>query len=53
MPIGPRRVVADVLLMPTFKVGNPVEEFVQMKIYNFAWDVCRMGLRRIHVWPIP
>jgi hypothetical protein len=53
MPIGPRRIVADVLLMPTFKVGNPVEEFVQMKIYNFARDVCRMGLRRIHVWPIP
>jgi hypothetical protein len=52
MPIGPRRIVADVLLMSTFKVGNPVEEFVQMKIYNFARDVYSMGLRRIHVWPI-
>jgi hypothetical protein len=51
MPIGPRRIVADVLLMSTFKVGNPVEEFVQMKIYNFARDVYSMGLRRIHVWP--
>jgi len=52
MPIGPRRIVADALLMYTFKVGNPVEEFVQMKIYNFARDVYRMGLRRIHVWPM-
>jgi hypothetical protein len=49
MPIGPRRIVADVLLMSTFKVGNPVEEFVQMKIYNFARDAYRMGLRCIHL----
>jgi hypothetical protein len=49
MPIGPRRIVADVLLMSTFKVGNPVEGFVQMKIYNFARDAYCMGLRYIHV----
>jgi hypothetical protein len=41
--------VADVLLMSTFKVGNPVEEFVQMKIHNFARDACRFGSRRIHM----
>ena len=43
MPIGPRRIVADVLLISTFKVGNPAEEFVQVKIYKFARGVYRMA----------
>ena len=44
--------MADVLLMSTLKVGNPVEEFVQMKIHNFARDAQRMGLRKVHVLSI-
>ena len=51
MPIGPRRIVADVLLMSTFKVGHPVEEFVQMKIDNSAGNAFCRSSRRIHGWP--
>ena len=28
MPMGPRRIVPDMLLMPAFKISNPVEAFV-------------------------
>ena len=34
MPIGPRRIVPHVLLMPAFQVSNPIEFLVQVKIHN-------------------
>ena len=34
MPMRPRRIVPDVLLMPTFQIGNPVEEFIQVVIHD-------------------
>ena len=51
MAISPRRIVSDVLLMPAFKVSNPVEGLIQMKIYDFASDTCRLCMTGIHVWP--
>ncbi len=51
MAIRPRRIVPDVLLVPAFKVSNPVEGLIQMKIYDFASDTYRLCLRGIHVWP--
>jgi hypothetical protein len=51
MPISPRRIVPDVLLMPALKVCNPVEELIQMKIYDFASNAYRLSLRGNHVWP--
>ena len=51
MPIGPRRIVAYVLLMSAFKVSNPVEGCIQMKINDVARDACRLCLSGIHVWP--
>jgi hypothetical protein len=38
MPNSPRWIVADMLLMPALKISNPVEAFVQMKIYDLARD---------------
>jgi hypothetical protein len=51
MPISPGRIVPDVLLVPALKVSNPVEGFIQMKIYDFASDTCRLRWRGNHVWP--
>jgi hypothetical protein len=33
---GPRRIMAYVLLMSAFEVGNPVEKFILMKTHNFT-----------------
>src|SRR6266478_3138781 len=35
---GPRRIVTNMLLMPAFKVGNPVQAFVLMKGDDFTRD---------------
>jgi hypothetical protein len=49
MAVGPRRVVADVLLMPTVKFSNPIQNFIQMKVNDFSH---RSGsyLPRLHGW---
>jgi hypothetical protein len=44
MPISPRRIVPDMLLMPTLKVSNPIEAFIQMIIHDFARDTNRLCL---------
>jgi hypothetical protein len=36
MATGPRRIMANMLLMSAFKVGNPVEETVLMKAHDFT-----------------
>jgi hypothetical protein len=48
MPNGPRRIVPDVLRMPAFKISNPVEAFVWMKIHDFArkTSACAWGSSR-------
>ncbi len=38
MPGGPRRIMAYMLLMPTFEVGNPVEKFILVKTHDFTRD---------------
>jgi hypothetical protein len=48
MAIGPRRIMAYMLLMSTFKIGNPIEGFIQMIIYDLAGDSCHLCLQRFH-----
>jgi hypothetical protein len=36
MASGPRRIMANMLLMAAFKVGNPIEEVVLMKVHDFT-----------------
>ncbi len=36
MPICPRRIVPDVLLMPALQIGNPVAALIQMVINDLA-----------------
>jgi len=38
MASGPRGIVADVQLMATFEVGDPVEGFVGVKPHDFTRD---------------
>ncbi len=38
MAIRPRRVVPYMLLMSAFKIGNPIEGFIQMIIYDLTGD---------------
>lgn len=40
MAISPRRIVTDMLLMPALQIGNPIEAFIQMIIYNLAGGAC-------------
>jgi hypothetical protein len=47
MPISPRRIVPDVLLMTALKIGNPVEAFIQVIIHDFARSTCRVRLRGV------
>jgi hypothetical protein len=42
MPISPRRIMPDMLLMPALKISNPIEAFVQMIIHNFAGNTDRL-----------
>jgi hypothetical protein len=35
---GPRRIMANMLLMSAFEVGNPVEKFILMKTHDFTRD---------------
>jgi hypothetical protein len=36
MPMSPRWIVPDMLLMPTFQISDPVEAFIQMVIHDLA-----------------
>jgi hypothetical protein len=36
MPIRPRRIVPDILLMPACKISNPVETLVQMIVHDLT-----------------
>jgi hypothetical protein len=45
----PRRIVAHMLLMATFKLGDPVKAFIQVVIYNFSWRSCVLQLQGFHV----
>jgi hypothetical protein len=47
MPISPRRIVSDILLMPTLQISNPIEAFIQMIIDDFAERTCLY--LRVHV----
>jgi hypothetical protein len=49
MPISPRRIVPNMLLMPALKISNPVEAFIQMVIHDFARRTCLYW--RVHTWP--
>jgi hypothetical protein len=51
MRSSPRRIVANLLLMPAFKVGNPVEAFILMKSDNFARDAGRFCSHGLHMGP--
>ena len=39
----PRRVVADVLLVTAFEVGDPVGLWISVEADNFARDACGLG----------
>jgi hypothetical protein len=45
---GPRGIVADMLLVAAFKIGNPVEAFVQMKPDDLAGSSGNTWLHRFH-----
>ncbi len=48
MAIRPRRIMAYMLLMSAFKIGDPIEGFIQMIIYDFTGDSCHLCLQRFH-----
>jgi len=48
MGMGKRRIVADVLLMSAFKLGNPIQIFIQTKVNDFAHRPGGSCLRRFH-----
>jgi hypothetical protein len=45
--ISPRRIVTDMLLMSALQIRNPIEAFIQMKIYNLARST-RLRCREFH-----
>ena len=36
------------LLMSAFKIGYPIERFIQMIIYDFTGGSCHLCLQRFH-----
>jgi hypothetical protein len=48
MAIRPGRIMAYMLLMSAFKIGNPIERFIQMIIYDLTGDPCHLCLQRFH-----
>jgi hypothetical protein len=44
MPFNPRRIMADVLLMPTLKIGDPIRLLILVEANNFS----RLTVR--HFW---
>jgi hypothetical protein len=59
MPIRPRRIVPDVLMMPAFQISDPVKALIQMVIndparsalrlrfQNATWSYCTLLLRSV------
>lgn len=47
---GPRGIVADVLLMAAFEVGDPVEGLVGVKPHDLARDSRRFRFHGLHNW---
>lgn len=45
MPIRPRRIVPDVLMMPAFQVSNPVKALIQMVINDPARSALRLRVQ--------
>jgi hypothetical protein len=43
--MGPRRIVANVLLMAAFEIGDPIANFISMKADNFSWVTFGFVLR--------
>jgi hypothetical protein len=39
---GPWRIVADVLRMAAFELGDPVQVFILLKADDFSWGTLRM-----------
>lgn len=52
MGASKRRIVADVLLMSTFKLGNPIEIVIQMKVNDFSHGPSYSCLHRFHGAPV-
>ena len=48
MAIRPGRIMAYMLLMSAFKIGDPIGRFIQMIIYNLTADPCHLCLQRSH-----
>lgn len=48
MAIRPGRIMANMLLMSAFKIGDPIGRFIQMIIYNLTADPCHLCLQRSH-----
>ena len=46
---GPRRIVTNTLLMSAFKIGNPVEAFIQMIIHNFTRSSSQLCSQGFHM----
>lgn len=51
MATGPGGIVANVLLMPAFQVGNPVQAVVLMKAHDFTRGSGSFCLHGFHVDP--
>jgi hypothetical protein len=46
---GPRRIMANMLLMSAFEVCNPVEKFILMKTHNFTGDSGHPSSHGFHI----
>ena len=44
MSVSPRWILADVLLMATFKRSHPIQLFIQVKTDNFSWKTLKLSL---------
>jgi hypothetical protein len=47
MAIRPGRIMAFMLLMSAFKIGDPIGRFIQMIIYNLTADPCHFVLATV------
>lgn len=48
MASGPRGIMANMLLMAAFKVGNPIEEVVLMKAHDPPGGPAHFGAHGFH-----
>lgn len=47
MPVRPRRIVPDVLLMTALQISNPFEALIQMVINNPARNALRVRVQEV------